>query len=74
MDKFKEGTEHEEMEDTKKLGVREALGAPGAARQTVASATEEGAAGRPGGATQNSGGALQSNEDEDPDGLDEGAK
>ncbi|MDB4884166.1 MAG: hypothetical protein JWL95_2932 [Gemmatimonadetes bacterium] len=39
-------------------------GAPGGARQNVRSDTGQGAVARPGGATQNSGGALASNEDE----------
>ena len=39
-------------------------GAPGGARQHVRSGTSQGAVARPGGATQNSGGALISNEEE----------
>ena len=39
-------------------------GAPGGARQHVRSETRQGAVARPGGATQNSGGALQSNDEE----------
>jgi hypothetical protein len=43
---------------------REVRGAPGGARQHVRSETGQGAVARPGGATQNSGGALQSNDEE----------
>jgi hypothetical protein len=39
-------------------------GAPGGARQHVRSETEQGAVARPGGASQNSGGALRGNEEE----------
>ena len=56
-------TEQEEMERTRQLGARQA-GAPGGARQHVRSGTEQGAVARPGGATQNSGGALSGNEEE----------
>jgi hypothetical protein len=54
------GTEQDEMQRTRELGERQA-GAPGGARQNVRSATEQGAVARPGGATQNSGGAIISN-------------
>jgi hypothetical protein len=37
---------------------------PGGARQHVRSGTEQGAVARPGGATQNSGGALNSNDED----------
>jgi hypothetical protein len=57
------GTEHDEMERTRELGTRQA-GAPGGARQHVRSGTEQGAVARPGGATQNSGGAISGNEEE----------
>ncbi|MEO7456313.1 MAG: hypothetical protein ABIY52_08620 [Gemmatimonadaceae bacterium] len=40
-------------------------GAPGGARQHVRSGTSQGAVARPGGATQNSGGALTSNDEEE---------
>ena len=56
-------TEEEEMERTRELGERQA-GAPPGARQNVRSATEQGAVARPGGATQNSGGAIVSNYEE----------
>ena len=39
-------------------------GAPGGARQNVRAGTNQGAKARPGGATQNSGGALESNDEE----------
>ena len=39
-------------------------GAPGGARHHAGGDTGEGAVARPGGATQNSGGALQSNDEE----------
>jgi hypothetical protein len=39
-------------------------GIPGGARQHVRIETEQGAVARPGGATQNSGGALNSNDEE----------
>jgi hypothetical protein len=66
------GTEHDEMERTRALGERQA-GAPAGSRQNVRSATEQGAAARPGGATQNSGGALETNADELGDGPGRGA-
>lgn len=43
---------------------RSLMGAPGGARQHVRSGTEQGAVARPGGATQNSGGAIAGNCDE----------
>ena len=42
----------------------EQAGAPAGARQNVRSETSQGAVARPGGATQNSGGAIANNEDE----------
>jgi hypothetical protein len=39
-------------------------GAPAGARQNVRSGTEQGAVARPGGATQNSGGAIVANDEE----------
>ena len=44
--------------------MNEQRGAPGGARQNVRSETKQGAVARPGGATQNSGGALESNDEE----------
>jgi hypothetical protein len=53
----------EEMERSRESLDRQA-GAPGGARQHVRSGTEQGAVARPGGATQNSGGAISGNEEE----------
>ena len=72
MDDQTGGTEHEEMERTRELGERQA-GAPGGARQNVRIATEQGAVARPGGATQNSGGAIEGNQEEAGDGRGRGA-
>ncbi|MEP6733238.1 MAG: hypothetical protein ABJE10_21525 [bacterium] len=73
MEEDKEGTEHEEMERTRNLGVRETLGTPGGARQNVRSGTEQGAVAQPGGAAQNSGGALANHVDESADDPGRGA-
>jgi len=54
------GTERDEMERARLLGERQA-GAPGGARQHVRNGTDQGVAARPGGATQNSGGAIVGN-------------
>ena len=59
---YTSGTEHDEMDRTRAMG--EQAGAPAGARQNVRSATAQGAVARPGGATQNSGGAIAGNEDE----------
>jgi hypothetical protein len=48
-------------------------GAPGGARQHVRKGTSQGAVARPGGATQNSGGALTGNEEEHGDEPGRGA-
>ena len=56
-------TEQEEMERTRELGERQA-GAPGGARHHVRSGTDQGAVARPGGASQNSGGAITGNAEE----------
>ena len=53
------GTEQDEMERTRDLGQGHS-GAPAGARQNVRAEIEPGAVARPGGATQNSGGALES--------------
>ena len=66
------GTEHDEMQRTRELGERQA-GAPGGARQNVRNETERGAVELPYGASQNSGGALQANEEESGDGPGRGA-
>ncbi|HET9012294.1 MAG TPA: hypothetical protein VFN38_10805 [Gemmatimonadaceae bacterium] len=72
MDKHGHETEQEEMERTMALGEAHS-GAPGGARQNVRRDTEQGAVSRPGGAAQNSGGALGSNADEMGDGPGRGA-
>ena len=72
MDDQTDGTEHDEMERTRKLGERQA-GAPGGARQNVRGGTEQGAKARPGGATQNSGGSIELNDEEAGDGPGRGA-
>jgi hypothetical protein len=48
-------------------------GIPGGSRQHVRSETEQGAVSRPGGATQHSGGALNSNAEEFGSGPGKGA-
>ena len=53
-----------QRDDSPYASLSDARGAPGGARQHVRSETGQGAVARPGGATQNSGGALQSNEEE----------
>ena len=64
-------SDHHEMpefpaqrDDSPYAGMGDARGAPGGARQNVRSETGQGAVARPGGATQNSGGALASNDEE----------
>jgi hypothetical protein len=54
-------------------GVEMEFGAPSGARQNVRSETQQGAPARPGGATQNSGGALANNDDELGQGPGRGA-
>lgn len=53
-----------QREDSPYAALNEQRGAPGGARQNVRSETRQGAVSRPGGATQNSGGALVSNDEE----------
>ncbi len=53
------GTQDDEMARTRDLGQGQS-GAPSGARQNVRLEAEQDAAARPGGATQNSGGALES--------------
>jgi hypothetical protein len=66
----RKGDDHEmpefpaQRDDSPYASYGEGRGAPGGARHHVRSQTEQGAAARPGGATQNSGGALQSNTEE----------
>jgi len=62
-----------QRDDSPYAGMNEVRGAPGGARQHVRSETAQGAVARPGGATQNSGGALQSNDDECGHGPGRGA-
>jgi hypothetical protein len=52
---------------------RRSFGAPGGARQNVRSGTSQGAVARPGGAVQNSGGALERNDEESGHGPGRGA-
>ena len=54
----------QQRDDSPYASMNEPRGAPGGARQHVRSETKQGAVARPGGATQNSGGALQSNDEE----------
>ena len=62
-----------QRDDSPYAGMNDSRGAPGGARQHVRSETGQGAVARPGGATQNSGGALQSNDEEIGDGPARGA-
>ena len=62
-----------QRDDSPYAAMNEPRGAPGGARQHVRSETRQGAVARPGGATQNSGGALQSNDEEIGDGPARGA-
>jgi hypothetical protein len=52
------------IEEQGDAGSRSLTGAPGGARQNVRVETSQGAVARPGGATQNSGGAIEGNADE----------
>ena len=54
----------QQRDDSPYAAMNESRGAPGGARQHVRSETGQGGVARPGGATQNSGGALQSNDEE----------
>ena len=62
-----------QRDDSPYAGMNDSRGVPGGARQHVRSETRQGAVARPGGATQNSGGALQSNDEELGDGPARGA-
>jgi hypothetical protein len=62
-----------QRDDSPYAAMNDSRGAPGGARQHVRSETGQGAVARPGGATQNSGGALQSNDEEIGDGPARGA-
>ncbi len=58
---------NDERNDEQQIEPGVAQGAPGGARHHVRSETEQGAVARPGGATQNSGGAIVGNaEQNDP--------
>ena len=63
----------QQRDDSPYAGMNDSRGAPGGARQHVRSETGQGAVARPGGATQNSGGALQSNDEEIGHGPGRGA-
>jgi hypothetical protein len=69
------GTEQGGMESAGESGEgqREGSGAPAGARQNVRRDAEQSAVARPGGAAQNSGGALASNDDEMGHGPGRGA-
>ena len=62
-----------QRDDSPYASLSDSRGAPGGARHHVRSSTGEDAVARPGGATQNSGGALQSNDEELGDGPGRGA-
>jgi hypothetical protein len=63
----------QQRDDSPYAALNNQRGAPTGARQHVRSDTGEDAVARPGGATQNSGGALASNEEELGDGPGRGA-
>jgi hypothetical protein len=69
-DEKRKAQEHEtpefpqQRDDSPYASLSEPRGAPGGARQHVRSETKQGAVARPGGATQNSGGALAGNDEE----------
>jgi hypothetical protein len=63
----------EQREPSGESGAQRELGAPGGARRHVRSETEQGAAARPGGAEQHSGGAQSSNDEETGAGPGRGA-
>jgi hypothetical protein len=65
------GSEQADQEPSE--GLQTEFGAPSGARQNVRSETQQGAVARPGGATQNSGGALANNDDELGQGPGRGA-
>ena len=64
MSKRTSGADQEAMDRARELGEWQA-GAPGGAWQHVQAGTEREAAARPGGATQNSGGAILGNEEQE---------
>ena len=63
----------QQVEAQAQAGSRSLTGAPGGARQNVRSGTSQGAVARPGGATQNSGGAIENNAEEFGEGPGGGA-
>jgi len=63
----------QQVESQAQAGSRSLTGAPGGARQNVRSGTSQGAVARPGGATQNSGGAIENNAEELGEGPGRGA-
>lgn len=62
-----------QRDDSPYASLSDTRGAPGGARHHAGGDTGEGAVARPGGATQNSGGALQSNDEEIGHGPGRGA-
>jgi hypothetical protein len=65
---------HDERNEGEESAVQDRLnGAPGGARQNVRRETAQGAVARPGGATQNSGGSLESMDEEAGQGPARGA-
>ncbi len=58
-------SEHGKRQEPGSIDAQTAKGAPAGARQHVRAGTEQGAVARPGGATQNSGGALSSYDEEE---------
>ena len=62
-----------QRDDSPYASLSEVRGAPGGARQHVSNESSHEAVGRPGGATQNSGGALLSNQEECGHGPGRGA-
>jgi hypothetical protein len=74
MDHESRNAEQERMiEEQADLEARKLSGAPPGARQNVRLETEQGAVARPGGATQNSGGAILGNDEECGSGPGRGA-
>jgi hypothetical protein len=64
---------HQMIEEQGDSEARTMSGAPAGARQNVRLETEQGAVSRPGGATQNSGGAILGNDEECGSGPGRGA-
>jgi hypothetical protein len=70
---FNERRASEQADQEPSEGSHTEFGAPSGARQNVRSDMMQGAVARPGGATQNSGGALANNDDELGEGPGRGA-